>query len=125
KSLKAFREGYERFRKQLEYQQELELASHNDRIKRSSIRAIDHERLQAFRVKFDEIYSMVDRQQRGNQFQALMNEVFDYYSEQSKGAFNRTGEQIDGLFYFDKHWYYVEVRWKEAKANAADVSVLR
>src|SRR5947208_3235872 len=34
KSLKAFREGYERFRKQLEYQQELELASHNDRIKR-------------------------------------------------------------------------------------------
>jgi len=54
-----------------------------------------------------------------------MNRVFTYYSEQSRGAFNRTGEQIDGLFYFDKHWYYVEIRWKDEKANAADISVLR
>jgi hypothetical protein len=29
------------------------------------------------------------------------------------------------LFYFDKHWYYVEARWKDEKANAADISVLR
>jgi Restriction endonuclease len=125
KSLKAFREGYERFRKQNEYQEELERASHEDWVKRSSIRAINHERLQSFRAKFDQIYSMTDRQRRGNEFQSLMNQVFDYYSEQSKGAFNRTGEQIDGLFYFDKHWYYVEVRWKDEKANAADISVLR
>ena len=54
-----------------------------------------------------------------------MNRVFAYYSEKSEGAFNRTGEQIDGLFYFDKHWWYVEVRWKADKANAADISVLR
>jgi hypothetical protein len=124
-SLKAFREGYERFRKQHEYQQELERASHEDRLKRSAIHPVDHERLQKFRSEFDRIHSMQDRQQRGNEFQALMNEVFDYYSEQSKGDFNRTGEQIDGLFYFDKHWYYVEVRWKDEKANAADISVLR
>ena len=125
KSLKAFRDGYERFRNQRKYQEEVERASHDDRINRTSIRAIDHERLQSFRAKFDEIFSINDRQQRGNEFQTLMNRVFDYYSEQSKGAFNRTGEQIDGLFYFDKHWYYVEVRWKHEKANAADVSVLR
>ncbi|SRR6266487_215446 len=124
-SLKAFREGYERFRKQREYQEEVERTSHDDRVKRSSIHAIDHERLQSFRIHFDGIYAMTDRQQRGNEFQALMNQIFDYYSEQSKGAFNRTGEQIDGLFYFDKHWYYVEVRWKDEKANAADISVLR
>ena len=35
------------------------------------------------------------------------------------------GEQIDATFYFDKHWYYVEIRWKEKKASAADISVLR
>jgi hypothetical protein len=124
-SLKAFREGYERFRKQHEFQQEVERASHGDRVNRSVIHPLDHERLDRFRSEFDMIHSMQDRQQRGNEFQALMNQVFDYYSEQSKGAFNRTGEQIDGLFYFDKHWYYVEVRWKEDKATAADVSVLR
>jgi len=125
KSLQAFREGYERFRKQHEYQEEVERASHDDRTQRSSLRKIDHQRLQSFRTQFDKIYPMTDRQQRGNEFQTLMNEVFDYYSEQSKGAFNRTGEQIDGLFYFDKHWYYVEVRWKTEQAIAADISVLR
>ena len=25
----------------------------------------------------------------------------------------------------DKHWYFVEIRWKEDKTNAADISVLR
>jgi len=102
KSLQAFRAGYERFRQQHEYQEEVERASHEDRIKRSVIHTVDHERLRSFRVEFDKVYSMTDRQQRGNDFQALMNQIFDYYSEQSKGAFNRTGEQIDGLFYFDK-----------------------
>ena len=28
-------------------------------------------------------------------------------------------------FFFDKHWYYVEIRWRKEKASAADVSVLR
>jgi hypothetical protein len=32
---------------------------------------------------------------------------------------------VDGLFYFDKHWYLVEIRWKGEKSNSADVSVLR
>ena len=66
-----------------------------------------------------------DRRERGDRFQDLMNRIFDYYCEDSRGAFERTGEQIDGRFYFDKHWYFVEVRWKQEKANAADVSVLR
>ena len=54
-----------------------------------------------------------------------MNKIFAYYSERSEGPFERTGEQVDGLFYFDKHWYFVEIRWKADKSNAADVSVLR
>jgi hypothetical protein len=58
-------------------------------------------------------------------FRDLMNRIFRYYCDQSRGDFSRRGEQIDGLFYFDKHWHYVEVRWTKAKASAADVSVLR
>src|SRR5439155_3113118 len=58
-------------------------------------------------------------------FQDLMNRIFAHYCDQSRGPFQRVGEQIDGLFYFDNHWYFVEVRWREDKANAADVSVLR
>lgn len=124
-SLKALREAYERFKKQREYQEEQERKMHANREERTRMSNLDHSKLQAFRDEFDRIHALPDRQERGNRFQDLMNQIFDYYCEESKGAFNRTGEQIDGLFYFDKHWYYVEVRWQEGKANAADVSVLR
>jgi len=54
-----------------------------------------------------------------------MNEIFAYYTSRSDGPFRRTGEQIDGLFYFDNHPYFVEIRWKKEKTKASDISVLR
>jgi hypothetical protein len=68
---------------------------------------------------------MTDAQKRGNRFEQLLNKIFKYYSERSEGSFNRIGEQLDGLFYFDKHCYYVEARWKKQKTNAGDISKLR
>jgi hypothetical protein len=125
-SLKALQSAYKQYEAQLRYQQqEQEKKMHSERIERSRMSDLDHEKLQSFRDEFDRIFAMTDPQRRGNCFQDLMNRVLDYYCEESKGAFNRTGEQIDGLFYFDKHWYYVEVRWKGEKASAADVSILR
>lgn len=124
-SLKALREGYERYKAQREYQLQQERTMHSDRVGRSRMSDLDHEKLQAFRDEFDRIHGIANRQERGDRFQDLMNQIFDYYCEESKHAFRRTGEQIDGLFYFDKHWYYVEVRWTEAKASAGDVSILR
>ena len=90
-----------------------------------AISALDHAKLRSFREEFDETHALQDPRERGNRFEDLLNRIFDYYCDESKGPFKRTGEQIDGLFYFDKHWYYVEVRWREEKASAADVSVLR
>lgn len=54
-----------------------------------------------------------------------MNRVFDYYCEESRGLFNRAGEQMDGLFYFDKQWHYSKSGRRLRKANAAGVSILR
>jgi hypothetical protein len=125
-SLKALREAVDRFNAQQRFQQEQqETSMHSARVQRTKLSELDHAKLRGFREEFDGICTMSDRQARGNAFQDLMNKVFAYYSEQSRGAFNRTGEQIDGLFYFDKHWHYVEIRWKEEKANAAVISVLR
>jgi Restriction endonuclease len=86
---------------------------------------LDHAKLQAFRDEFDVVYSLTNPHERGNRFEKLMNDIFSYYNERSEGPFSRTGEQVDGLIYFDKHWYLVEIRWKADKSNAADVSVLR
>lgn len=124
-SLKALQEGYKRYEAQTRYQQEQEKKMQAERIERTRVSDIDHAKLQAFRDEFDEIHAINDPQERGNRFQDLMNRIFDYYCEDSKGAFRRRGEQIDGLFYFDKHWHYVEIRWKQEKAAAADISVLR
>jgi hypothetical protein len=124
-SLKEFRKGYETYRDQLKFQEEAEKRMHEERENRAKLKPLDHAELQSFRDEFDSIHSESDPQLRGNRFQDLMNKIFEYYSEQSRGSFRRTGEQIDGQFYFDKHWYYVEVRWKKEQGIAADVSILR
>ncbi len=125
-SLKALRASYKRYEAQIKYEQEQkEKKMHVARVDRSRMSDLDHAKLQSFRDEFDLVHSITDAIERGNRFQDLLNRIFRYYCEDSKGDFNRTGEQIDGLFYFEKHWWYVEIRWRREKANAADVSVLR
>jgi len=130
KSLAALQKGceaYLREQKQKEQQEreQREREMHECRVGRSAMKELDHALLQSLRAEFDEIYPMADAQKRGNRFEQLLNKIFAYYSERSEGSFNRVGEQLDGLFYFDKHCYYVEARWKKEKTNAADISVLR
>jgi hypothetical protein len=68
---------------------------------------------------------MTDRQARGNQFEVLLNRVFDYYCPDSRGPFRREGEQVDGHFRYDGHDYLCEIRWRDEQADAAAISVLR
>ncbi len=124
-SLSALRDGCREYESRKEFQERKEREMHAERVDRGAMSHLDHAKLQGFRDEFDRVHAIPDPRERGNRFQDLMNRIFDYYCAQSKGAFNRTGEQIDGLFNFDKHWYFVEVRWKKEKASAADVSVLR
>lgn len=128
RSLKELQAAVTRFRSQDEFRKEQEAreqSMHQERAARGKLKDLDHRVLAGFRDEFDRTHAMSDTQERGNRFQDLMNRVFNYYCEESKGDFKRTGEQIDGQFYFDKHWYYVEVRWKQQQAQAADISVLR
>jgi hypothetical protein len=130
KSLKALQQACAAYLKEQAFEERKEVERrqnemHQTRVQRSEMTVLDHKRLQGFRDEFDEIYPMSDAQKRGNRFEQLLNQIFKYYSERSEGSFNRVGEQLDGLFYFDKHCYYVEARWKKQKTNAGDVSKLR
>jgi hypothetical protein len=129
-SLAVFRAVMKEFQAQQEYlerkeREDRERAMQEEREARGRITQLDHAKLQGFRDEFDAVYILQDKKERGDRFEVLMNKIFGYYSERSEGPFKRTGEQVDGLFYFDKHWYLVEIRWKAEKSNAADVSVLR
>lgn len=109
----------------MRYQEGKEAKMHVERVQRTQTSDLDHAKLQGFRNEFDKIQVLPNPQERGNRFQDLMNRIFKYYCEDSKGDFNRVGEQVDGLFYFEKHWWYVEIRWRKEKASAGDVSILR
>ncbi len=107
------------------YRNDQERRAQRERETRSVVSGLDHARLQAFRDRFDDVFVMQDPRARGDAFESLMNEIFAYYCQKSLGSFRRDGEQVDGQFYFDGHYYFVEVRWRAEKATAADISVLR
>ena len=121
-ALKELQRAYKTYRAQEQYEREREVQrERDDRLKTAGL---DHKKLQAFRDQFDRIY-FLDPRERGDAYEKLMNEVFSYYFPEAFQGFNRRGEQVDGQFYFDGHWYYIEVRWRKEPASAADVSVLR
>lgn len=129
-SIARLREVYDKFMAQREFderkqREEWQRKSQEERVQRTQLSPLDHKKLQAFRDRFEQAYILHSERERGDRFEELMNEVFDYYTSRSDGPFRRSGEQIDGLFYFDNHPYFVEIRWKKEKTKAADISVLR
>jgi hypothetical protein len=121
-SLKELQKAYKLYNAQEQYNKEQVMQKARE--ERVKMKALDHNKLKDFRDRFDQIF-ILEPQERGNSYEKLLNDVFDYYFIDSFNGFKRTGEQIDGQFYFDGHWYYIEVRWKENQAIAADISVLR
>jgi hypothetical protein len=121
-SLKELQKAYKTHMAQEQYLKEKEAQTERER--RLEISKIDHRKLEEFRDRFDQIYFM-EPHKRGDAYEILMNDIFKYYFPKAFEGFNRTGEQIDGQFYFDGHWYFIEVRWREQPASAADISVLR
>jgi hypothetical protein len=121
-SLKELQKAYKIYIAQEQYERDRK--SHIERDERLSVSRLNHSKLQEFRNRFDEIYFM-EPIDRGDAYERLLNDVFSYYFPNAFQGFNRKGEQVDGQFYFDGHWYFIEVRWRKEPASAADISVLR
>ena len=121
-SLKALQNAYRLYESQQQYEREKK--TQREREERITISNLDHSKLQSFRDRFDSIY-FLEPKERGDAYEKLLNEIFGYYFPNAFQGFNRTGEQLDGQFYFDSHWYFVEIRWRKEPTSAADISVLR
>lgn len=121
-SLKALQQAYKTYQAQEQYEREKKSQKQSEQ--RLQQPRLDHKKLQGFRERFDSVYFMSPKD-RGDAYEVLLNEVFQYYFPNAFKGFNRTGEQLDGQFYFDSHWYFIEVRWRKEKASAADISILR
>jgi hypothetical protein len=121
-ALKELQKAYKAYTAQEQY--EREQRAQVQREERLHVSRLDHRKLQEFRDRFDEVYFLEPRE-RGDAYEKLLNDIFSYYFPNAFQGFNRTGEQVDGQFYFDGHWYFIEIRWRKEPASAADVSVLR
>ena len=121
-SLKELQQAYKTYMAQDQFEREKK--AQDQRAARLKTVPLDHSLLQQFRDRFDRIFFLESRA-RGDEYESLLNNIFSYYFPDAFEGFNRTGEQLDGQFYFDGHWYYVEIRWRNEPASAADVSVLR
>lgn len=124
-SQKALKEEIRAYADRRKYIEQQERVQHQEREAHNRPRALDHSKLEEFRDRFDKIFSLSDKQARGNDFETLLNDVFDYYCPTSRGPFRRTGEQVDGHFQYDGHHYLCEIRWRSQQADAAAISVLR
>lgn len=64
-------------------------------------------------------------QSRGFAFEKFLNELFACFDMNPQKAFRITGEQIDGSFMLDGNTYLLEARWRNERANQADLLVFR
>ncbi len=81
------------------------------------------QKLDDFKIKFYEIASNTNSQQKGFQFEKFLNELFLFFDLDPKSSFKIIGEQIDGSFTFDKTDYLLEAKWQEQEIRAADLYI--
>lgn len=64
-------------------------------------------------------------QSRGFAFEKFLNELFASFDLNPQKSFRITGEQIDGSFMLDGNTYLLEARWRNERADQADLLVFR
>lgn len=64
-------------------------------------------------------------QQKGFEFERLLNELFDLFDLQPRGSFRLQGEQIDGSLDFENHTYLIEAKFQKKPVGQEDLLVFR
>ena len=64
-------------------------------------------------------------QQKGFEFERLLNELFDVFGLQPRGSFRLQGEQLDGSLDFENHTYLIEAKFESKPVGQEDLLVFR
>lgn len=78
-------------------------------------------KLEGLKILFLKLAGSENPQQRGFEFEKLLNELFQLYELDPKQSFKNHGEQIDGAFTFDGTDYLLEAKWKK-QVNRSDLA---
>lgn len=91
-------------------------------------RAQEAQRGEAFLTKLGEIKTKFlayiqhhNASERGYELEEILNDLFRLFELNPRGAFRRTGEQIDGAFVHDGAHFLIEAKWQKKPVNLADL----
>jgi hypothetical protein len=85
---------------------------------------IDLDRLKRLRDTFLS-FEKLRPQQRGFEFERLLNELFDVFALNPRAPFRLQGEQIDGSIDFENHTYLIEAKYESKPVGQQDLLVFR
>ena len=80
--------------------------------------------LDALKIKFNELVSSDNLQQRGFDLEKLLKQLFDLFDLDPRAAFRISGEQIDGSFSFEGTDYLLEAKWQNMPIGAKELDSL-
>ena len=86
-------------------------------------RIISPERIERIKQRFLQIEKLKP-QERGYEFEKLLNEIFSAYGLKPRMPFRNTGEQIDGSIELDHQYYLIEAKWQTNLILEKDLLVL-
>jgi Restriction endonuclease len=96
---------------------------YKERIRRRAERASRenyHSQLLAVRDRFIEIRTL-EPSKRGYALEKIFVELMTASGVPVEAPFRLTGEQIDGAIKYDGHYYLIELKWTEAKADPKEI----
>ena len=80
--------------------------------------------LENMKATFVSMHAETDHQERGREFQDLLNGLFSLFDLNPRRNFVLAAEEIDGAFTFNTDDYLLEAKWEKTSASRSDVDVL-
>ena len=80
--------------------------------------------LDALKIKFNELVSSDNLQQRGFDLEKFLKQLFDLFDLDPRAAFRISGEQIDGSFSFEGTDFLLEAKWQNMPIGAKELDSL-
>ena len=86
-------------------------------------RSISPEQIEKIKQRFLQLDGLKP-QERGYEFEKLLNEIFSLYGLKPRMPFRNIGEQIDGSIELDHQYYLIEAKWQTNLILEKDLLVL-
>lgn len=119
KKIKAAKESVNALRQHtkgfFEIQKEQEQVRERKQVHQSKLESNNDftKKLDELKFEFNKMAIMVNKQQRGFDFEKFLNAMFNLFDLDPKCSYKAAGEQIDGAFTYEYQDFLIEAKWED------------